>query len=824
MSREHGARRGVAAWLCVIAIVLLPVPASPSGGAPTIALVDLAVRASEGLVAESAWLGPAVTELLQAKMQLFGGARVLERLRVRALLREAKVDAGAAADETAALAAFIPAEVLIAGSVSIDRRDARRVRVQVRAFEVETSRVVSEATFSGTGDLAGLLKIAEDLARALAGGLKLAYTPQQLAYAEPVRINTLRLCLEGEGHLTAGKYREAIASLQSALDGNEGRYYAAAHRLQGEAYQALARASAGEQERAVREEYLKKFKEDALLASGALFDLGLAYQTNGIWKEASETFGDYIKAVGTTGETVRWRVDLGSNDSPWRERYFILEGDDRLHLFVGSRWIVLNPASGEVVGNRSLTELLGLAPDAEIHYEFLLAGVEKGVLYFVWAANNTSGKAKEYVNDCGAAAIGPDLSLRWRKLVSRGAIPKLVWFRKGLLHLYADTQTFDADGRLGSGTTGYKLFTLGEDGELRSGFALPLKEGDHYHIWGPDLRGLDTLESTLALKDGLYDLATGKLVREWEKVRATSKRGETSTLPMIGYPTGFPGVTWESISAGVRILHEGKEVLVLPGSSGPAEVPPEPGGGYLLFEGPQGYLLVNPENWAVATLYGDLQREERPLVLAQGDRHLLFGVSTHPTDKENDQRYGLPSDHAATVLNLVAAPEGRLLAKYLVDEMLSSRWRALLIGGDPCIISAGKMTCLSLAPRGGIAVIPAAEAHLRLAESFLALKDLDAARRSLASFEAALPSDPRAYLVKMRLASLEGKAKDAAAAALGALASGIVAQEDTGPCLDAIRRVRPEGSRRGHHPGAGAARSGLHGRSGSDRGHPAGAS
>ena len=35
-----------------------------------------------------------------------------------------------------------------------------------------------------------------------------------------------------------------------------------------------------------------------------------------------------------------------------------------------------------------------------------------------------------------------------------------------------------------------------------------------------------------------------------------------------------------------------------------------------------------------------------------------------------------------------------------------------------------------------------------MAESLLALKELDGARRSLASFEAALPSDARAYLIR----------------------------------------------------------------------------
>ena len=83
--------------------------------------------------------------------------------------------------------------------------------------------------------------------------------------------------------MAEGRHREAIAAFQQSLEVTRSLLCGGAP-APGEAYQALAKVSAGSEERAVREEYLKKFKEDALLASGSLFDLGHAYETNGIWK------------------------------------------------------------------------------------------------------------------------------------------------------------------------------------------------------------------------------------------------------------------------------------------------------------------------------------------------------------------------------------------------------------------------------------------------------------------------------------------------------------------------------------------------------------
>src|SRR5512134_1973324 len=98
MRAGRSAPAGLSA-LCIIgASLLCPATAFPAESARAIALVDFAVRAPQSAAAESAWLGPALSELVQAKLQLFGGGRVLERTRVRALLRAAAASDGPAGE------------------------------------------------------------------------------------------------------------------------------------------------------------------------------------------------------------------------------------------------------------------------------------------------------------------------------------------------------------------------------------------------------------------------------------------------------------------------------------------------------------------------------------------------------------------------------------------------------------------------------------------------------------------------------------------------------------------------------------------------------
>ncbi len=89
-------------------------------------------------------LGSALAELLQAKMQLFGGARVLERMRLRSLVAAAG-KAQSPADESAPdYLRIVPAEILVAGSVEVaSGKETLKIKVRARVLETQTSNIIS---------------------------------------------------------------------------------------------------------------------------------------------------------------------------------------------------------------------------------------------------------------------------------------------------------------------------------------------------------------------------------------------------------------------------------------------------------------------------------------------------------------------------------------------------------------------------------------------------------------------------------------------------------------------------------------------------------
>jgi tetratricopeptide (TPR) repeat protein len=784
--------------LAALLSLAVAVPGRAAEAGPrTLAVADFAVRVPEEKAAESAWLGPAVAELLQAKMQLFSGARLVERMRLATLVAAAGRPLPASGEGPPDGLALIPADILVAGSIEVaPGTEPQRIKIRARAFETQTSKIISDAVVEETSELPGLLKVTEGLAEALAAGLGLAFTPEQLVYAEPASIDTLKAYLAGNGHFLGGRYRDAVDAYQRAQDGNAGRYYAAAHRMQGEAYQALAKGAGSVEGEKVREEYLRKFREDALVASGALFDLGLAYEANAMWKEAVDTFEDYLKAAGREGETVRWRRDLGSPDLLNGEKLheggspkFIVDDENRLHFISRDWWLTLDASTGATLGKRSLLELIGETPEPGTHCNFVLGGIEQGILMLVWTRSG-NGRGMRYFNECWAAAIGPDMKPRWKRMVAGAGIAKRVWRSEGRTHIFADIQHVDEQGKQGSGIVGYDLLTLDTDGQLLSRIALPLQERDHgIPLHGPDLRGFSSIDGTLAMKDGLHRLTDGSLIRNWEMSRELLKSGGHRVSPRIEYPTGMTRVTWAVFPEGVRIFQDRNEVLALPGATELTAIPQGTLRGALLFDAHQGYLLVDTANWTVVTLFGDLKHDDRPYPLAAKDGRLLFGLGVNAGTGGNPS-YALPADESVNVLLLVETPGGLVVGKYRAEHI--SRGCSFFLGTDLVSAGANQMIRSSLAQPSGVAIIPAAEAHLRMAGDLLHLELRDEARGSLEKFDRELPGDPRAYLVRLELAKMDGKNDEASQFALKALVAGFLSREESAPLLDAIRKVHPE--------------------------------
>lgn len=736
--------RGLAGFVAAGFALLAFAPSGRCVGATrTLAVADFAVRAGVAREAEYRWLASAVPELLQAKMQLFSGARVAERLRIPFPSLELSPER----------AGRIVADVLLLGSVEVPPVGAggeTMIRVRVRAVETETGRIISEATASCTTKLAGLLAATEEVAKPIADGLGLTYSPSQIAYAEPASIDTLRFYLDGLDQLAGGRPREAIDSFQKALDGNAGVYYAAAHRSQGEAYRALSGSAGGAEARAVNEEYLKKFKEDALTASGALFDLGSALEANGLWREAIGVYEDYVKVVGTEGETVRWTFDPRA--SVMKHATIpdpaMAEGG-RIHLLVCAgqpsadpRWVILDSKTGSLIGQFKLFDLLGLTPkEAWVQRIF---GADDGVIYlYGYGVTGLPGTVPaSQIRRCNPWAAAIDVSGRvlWKAAIGAG-------------EQWVESDAVAFKGRLAI-----------ELGRLET---VILSSAD-----GSVLRRYNPREAT-------YDPATDTLHRK-------TVVGDDPFMA-ADYPTGTPGLT-VSLLGTWGLFRDGQRILDLANRSPLARPLRMAAGGWLAFGEYAGIKLVavNPDDLSLLDLYGELRV---PATLVGQDKdYVVFALENDPKGGVIDQRYGVESTMKGTAINVVSKASRTVVGKTFLTQQ---QWIAA-DGHDLIVFSGGAVTRQELLPRGNVVVTPRWEAHFGIASCLLELNDVAGSDKHMALFEGLVSGDPRASLLRMKRAARLGKPLESARFALAALASGGVSDTAARRCLETIRAARPE--------------------------------
>ncbi len=771
-----------------VRLVFVPIALCLSWPAPaaarTLAVVDFAVYGG-GDQAQSAWLGPAVAELLQAKMQLFDGARVVERMRLRALIAAAGKAQAPGEAELPECLAIIPADTLIAGSVEISPgRGPARIMVRARAFETETAKIISEASFQGTADLPGLLKISEDLAQRLALGLGFSYTPEQVKYAEPSGLDALKFFLDGNEHFLAGRYRAAIESYQNAMDGNGGRYYAAAHRVQGEAYQALASSMEGDGAGKVRDEYLRKFKEDALAASGAIFDLGLAYEENGMWAEALEAYRDYVKAVGEAGETVRWSLDAKTQRKMFgtapqgeaRKRFEwehgpFLAGDEVHFLHDSGQWVTLKAATGEVKRTVRADDMPDISPGGERTY----------IGIFGFEGDRTYVYSKDYneydcVNFC-VAALGPDLKIIWKTSISnddeKASMDDLKIHRgKVFIRYQSSPRRGEEKGR----SRHLVVKALDADrGRVMSSIPYQTMDGNMQY------RGVGKIDyeaATVSLLDGLYDLMNGARLRAWDRVEI---------------PTRYPGIAYRydnNSGFGLHLLRDGKEALFLPDASPIYIGEEEPNKavieGPLLFEKFEGsgYVMVDPRNLTTIGLYGDVSSGFHPPLLTRNGSHLVFLLGS---SDNLPSAYTLPSEKGA-ILNIMDAATGQVAAK----RRVVSGEQAAFLGRDLVGGGRGGIFRLSAIPERIKAVIPVAEARYHAAVCLLELGRTEDVVEEVDYLKKAAMGDPRVGYLEAAVAHRNKDKSKAVKTALAALATGGLNERETKASVEILKTAYPD--------------------------------
>ena len=782
--------RSISFWTAIFflpALLVLQssrVQAAEAGASPafqTLAVADPAVLGPEP---GDAWLGAAVAELLKAKLQFLKKVRLVERERLEphlAQLRDAGRDEEEAGADRRRAALLVPAEAFCVGSITVDRRgEAARLAVRLRLVQTATGTVLAKMTVEAASDLPGLLSLAGQLAQELAAALGETLDASALAYREPERLDALKLHAEGLQRLAAGEHREAVAALTAALEGNGGVFYPAAHRDLGAVYRAWAQSLTGAAAEGVRQEYLERFKQDALLAATALFDLGVAYQENGLHQEAIGAFTDYLAAVGEEGKRARWSLtrqqlldavarlpgapdpqDTGTD--PWAG----IEGNI-LHYFVRGLWVRIDVKTGAVLTAVNLPSRMA---DGNICQPMVVSGDRLIVKI------RKDGPGAPRWDSLGTVA--PDGSLGWIVGDLEKNSPSFLFAHDGYLY---------AQGYFGTGV--YAL----EDGRLVGVLSADVRSP----MYGLDLGG-----NRLVDADGVLSLPTGRRIGS-SAGPAREERYAWKGLPLKGirYPTGVPGVEW-TLTADATPTHL-KTVLLRAGEPvrelGPClpRFPTDsrqlhrlraseelqaalPGARFCIFEcladaesfseysrARARYVLVDTRDGVTHNLFGG--SGQLPAVIWKGEDAIVFG-----------------GDEAACVVD---ASTGRIIGREtLVHEALLD---GVMIDGDLVVATPKRVARVRMPQRKGPVLIPVAEAHLRIVGSLLEHGDLAAAARSIQAFAAEAPGDPREHLALMRLESGRARSLEASTHALAALRSPLLEDRDIRACLEVLRRTNPE--------------------------------
>lgn len=141
---------------------------------PTVAVLYFT---NSALIKHDDWdpLSTGITDMLITQFSTSPAIRVVERDRLQKLIEEQDLSAGKRVDETTAvrLGKILGAHHLILGGFVIDPK--QRMRLDVRAVDVETSRVEYVETVSGNAE--DVLALVDELGRKVSRGLKLPSLP-----------------------------------------------------------------------------------------------------------------------------------------------------------------------------------------------------------------------------------------------------------------------------------------------------------------------------------------------------------------------------------------------------------------------------------------------------------------------------------------------------------------------------------------------------------------------------------------------------------------------------------------------------------------------
>lgn len=210
-------RLRVACWLTAVAAT--PVAAQAAQGSsdtrPTIALAEF-TNGALGRTAEFAELSVGIQDIMITTLAAAPNLRVVERRKLQSILDEQKLASSSEIDQTTAvrLGRILGAQHFVAGGAIIFRGD---VRIDVRAFNTETSRI--EYTETIQGKESELLELIDRLSRKVASGLKLPASTQQSSSKPPKSEQAKAVALLGRALIARdrGDTQAMLAAANEAL-------------------------------------------------------------------------------------------------------------------------------------------------------------------------------------------------------------------------------------------------------------------------------------------------------------------------------------------------------------------------------------------------------------------------------------------------------------------------------------------------------------------------------------------------------------------------------------------------------------------------------
>ncbi|MHC4885140.1 MAG: hypothetical protein ACYTGH_08660 [Planctomycetota bacterium] len=259
----------------------------------------------------SPWLGPAVAEAVSVKLAGVKGVTLIERERVE--------EAVAAARGAELTPKFLGADAILTGSIQVVGAfgSKAKLRISAKVVAADSAKLKGEAAFVLDGVGAELFALESKLATRFCQVLGREASALQLDYREEQNLKAKQLFAEGLAHLRASRgegrdeeLSQAVKAFRTAQKRNEGAFYARAHSYEGRARERLAAAQQDDAKaKAIREETVALFRNDAATAAPAFYDLGRALQANGEFAEATQAYRSYVTWMSERSKVIRWGIN-----------------------------------------------------------------------------------------------------------------------------------------------------------------------------------------------------------------------------------------------------------------------------------------------------------------------------------------------------------------------------------------------------------------------------------------------------------------------------------------------------------------------------------